>query len=121
MHRFIQVLFVSSLWGVASIAFAQSDAVNQEINTLLSRLESSHCEFNRNGSWYSASKARSHLERKLAYIEARGELKSTEQFIELAATQSSFTGRAYQVRCPSAQAVPSQGWLMSQLEEIRGR
>ncbi len=121
IHSLIQVLVVSCVWGMASVAFAQNKGVSQEITALLEKLESSQCEFNRNGSWYGASKARSHLERKLAYIEARGELKSTEQFIELAATQSSFTGQAYQVRCHATQAVPSQEWLMSQLKEIRGR
>jgi len=105
--------------GMAGVAFAQTPVVNQEISELLSRLESSQCEFNRNGTWYAPEKARNHLERKLAYIEARGDLKSTEQFIELAATRSSFTGRAYQVRCPSSPAVSSQTWLMGILKDMR--
>ncbi len=120
MPRFLQFLLVVCLFSVSGATLAQADVVNQEITALLSRLESSQCEFNRNGDWYGPAKARSHLERKRAYIEARGELQSTEQFIELAATQSSFTGRAYQVRCPANSAVPSRTWLMAILKEIRG-
>ncbi|HTT11428.1 MAG TPA: DUF5329 domain-containing protein [Burkholderiaceae bacterium] len=91
-----------------------------EIDALLSVLGASSCQFNRNGSWYSPAEARDHLLRKLEYIDGRGTIESTEQFIELAASESSWSGKAYQVRCGSEAPVESRQWLMRQLDAIRG-
>ena len=38
----------------------------------MSRLEASGCEFNRNGSWYTPTEAKSHLLRELKYLEDGG-------------------------------------------------
>jgi hypothetical protein len=93
-------------------------AVRAEIDALLARLAASGCEFERNGRWHDAAEARSHLQRKLDHVERRGTLRSTEQFIELAATSSSTSGRAYQVRC-GGNAVPSANWLARELAALR--
>jgi hypothetical protein len=85
----------------------------------MSRLEASGCEFSRNGTWYTATDAKSHLLRKLKYFEDRGALQTTEQFIELAASSSSTTGQPYLVKCGSSAAVPSGEWLRSQLQVLR--
>jgi len=60
---------------------------------LLRRLEASGCEFNRNGNWYPAAEAESHLLRKLNYLQDRDMVQTTEQFIELAASSSSMSGQ----------------------------
>lgn len=91
-----------------------------EVLTLLSRLEASGCQFNRNGSWYSGAEAKTHLVRKLDYLEGKGMVHSTEQFIELGASTSSSSGKDYQVKCGTAEAQPSAGWLRRQLEQMRG-
>jgi hypothetical protein len=85
----------------------------------MSRLEASGCEFNRNGTWHTATDAKSHLLLKLKYLEDRGAVQTTEQFIELAASSSSTTGQPYLVKCGSSAAVPSAEWLQSQLQVLR--
>ena len=86
---------------------------------MLFRLETSGCEFNRNGTWHSAPDAKPHLLRKLAYLEDRGAVQTAEQFIELAASSSSTTGQAYLVKCGNGAPVPSSVWLRSQLQVMR--
>ena len=75
----------------ASQVYATSlpPAARGEIEGLLSRLAASGCQFKRNGSWHTAVEAQAHLRHKLDYLENKGAVASTEQFIERAATQSS--------------------------------
>jgi hypothetical protein len=100
-------------------AAALAPAARAEINALISKLEASACEFNRNGTWYTAADAKSHLLRKLKYLEDRGALQSAEQFIELAASNSSLSGRPYLVKCGDDPPLGSGKWLRSQLQIIR--
>jgi hypothetical protein len=109
-----------SSWHYA-IAAPTTTPIRNEIEGLLTRLEKSGCHFNRNGSWYSGAEAKAHLMRKLAYIEDKGTLKNTEQFIDLAATKSSFSGDAYQVKCANAPVLSSQQWLLRELWVFRGK
>jgi hypothetical protein len=67
-----------------------------------------------------AARAKAHLLDKLAYIEKRGTVQSAEQFIELAASRSSLSGRPYQVRCGGQAPVESRRWLGEQLTALRG-
>jgi len=90
-----------------------------EINYLLGFIESSPCEFFRNGSWYDAKKAAAHLRDKYAMLAAGDRIQTAEDFIEEAATKSSLSGRPYQVRCGSDQAVTSNQWLRDALERYR--
>ena len=119
MNRFIASIILTT--GLCATTFAAPNAtlVHKEIEGLLTRLEKSGCQFNRNGSWYTGLEAKTHLLRKLAYIEDKGTLQSTEQFIELAASKSSFTGDAYQVKCAGTSPVASQQWLGKELVAVR--
>ncbi len=95
-------------------------AVRAEIDALMSKLSTSNCQFERNGSWHDAADARAHLARKLAYIEKRREtLASAEQFIEFAASKSSFSGKPYRVKCGAAEPLPSSAWLTRELKALR--
>jgi hypothetical protein len=114
MKRFF-IAAIANLWGLSAIAAPTPAPVRTEIDALLASLQSSGCQFNRNGSWYSGSEAKDHLFRKLRYIEGRDTIQSTEQFIELAASRSSSSGRAYQVRCDGQEPTASQAWLTRQL------
>ena len=118
MKRLLLFL-LTVIFAAAGSAAALSPAARTEIDALLSRLEASACEFNRNGSWYPAADAKSHLLRKLKYLEDRGAVQSTEQFIELAASSSSTTGQPYLVKCGSGAPVQSGTWLRSQLQMVR--
>jgi hypothetical protein len=94
-------------------------AAKAEVTAILARLESSGCQFNRNGTWHTGAEARSHLQSKLAYFENKAAPKSAEEFIDLAATKSSITGSTYQVKCGVEASVPSAAWLKLQLQEVR--
>ncbi len=102
-------------------ADATSAATQAEIAELLHELGTSHCDFFRNGNWYDSAKAESHLKRKLDYFERKDLLTTADAFISDAASQSSMSGEAYQVRCPGGQAQPSADWLKEKLEELRQR
>ncbi|RON13610.1 DUF5329 domain-containing protein [Pseudomonas frederiksbergensis] len=90
----------------------------QEINSLLDFVEHSECRFVRNGSEYPGVQARAHLQKKLTYLEDRNKINSAEDFIELAASQSSMSGRAYEVRCPAG-VQPANLWLKTELQRQR--
>ena len=91
---------------------------SQEIGRLLSFVEDSGCTFIRNGSEYPAAEARAHLQKKLDYLERRDLVASSEDFIERAATQSSLSGKPYQVRC-ATQTRNSADWLNQELRRLR--
>lgn len=104
----------------APSAFAAEDArTRDEVAHLLDYLGHSGCQFNRNGTWYDAQKARSHLEEKYAYLQKRDLVPDTQAFITRAATASSMSGKAYEVRCGTAQPVPSGRWLGDELQRYR--
>jgi hypothetical protein len=90
----------------------------QEIKGLLDFVEHSECQFVRNGDEFPGPRARAHLEKKLDYLEGKNRVNSAEDFIELAATRSSMTGRAYEVRCPEG-AQPANTWLKKELQRQR--
>ncbi|NQD59359.1 DUF5329 domain-containing protein [Pseudomonas sp. CM25] len=89
-----------------------------EIKGLLEFVEKSGCRFIRNGADYSGPRARAHLEQKLNYLESKNMVKSAEDFIDLAATKSSVSGRAYEVRC-SGDVEPASVWLHRELQKQR--
>jgi hypothetical protein len=107
------------LVATASTAASLSPATKSEIDALISNLETSGCKFNRNGTWYTASEAKVHLLRKLKYLEDQGAVRTTEEFIELAASSSSATGEPYLIKCGSDAPVQSGVWLRSQLKALR--
>jgi len=118
-RHFRLVAFVAGLLATAALAAPLSPAARAEIDGLLSRLEASRCEFNRNGTWYSAAEAKSHLQRKLRYLEDHDLVNSAEQFIERGASGSSMSGKPYLVRCGGAAAVESGVWLRAELKSLR--
>lgn len=93
-------------------------AVN-EINYLLGFIERSGCKFYRNGSWYDSHRAQSHLRDKYNYLAAHDHIKTTDDFIEQAATRSSMSGEQYQIQCDAGPAVPSNLWLRTALGDYR--
>lgn len=107
--------------GVVAGAASPSSNSRAEIAHLLSYLETSRCEFYRNGTWYDSKEARAHLEKKYAYLMNRTLIGNAEDFIELAATGSSVSGKPYQVRCRPNASVPSGVWLRAELERFRAR
>ena len=93
--------------------------VQIEVNFLLGYLEGSGCEFYRNGTWHDSKAAQAHLRDKYKYLAARNLFNTTEDFIEMAATKSSFSGQPYKVRCNGGATVTSNQWLRDELARFR--
>jgi hypothetical protein len=101
---------------------AEPDATtSKEIAHLIDHLASSGCQFNRNGSWYDASRAVSHLKRKYEYLMKKDLISDTDAFIKLAATESSTSGKPYLVKCGSQSETPSATWFREALARFRAR
>ena len=115
--RLVSTLFAG--WWCVSVAAPTPAPVRAEIDALLARLQTSGCQFSRNGTWHGGTKAKEHLLRKLKYIEDKRTVQSTEQFIELAGSSSSSSGKPYEVKCGSAAPVKSQQWLTDELLALR--
>ncbi|MFC3549699.1 DUF5329 domain-containing protein [Lysobacter cavernae] len=93
--------------------------IAREIDRLIAALGASGCQFQRNGRWYDAGEAQAHLRKKYAWLRKRDMVASSEQFIERAGSESSMSGKPYQVRCPGRPAVVSSSWLTAKLAELR--
>jgi Family of unknown function (DUF5329) len=98
---------------------APAPQVVHEIDYLLSVIDHSGCEFKRNGRWYGVAIAAAHLRYKYEILAASNRIHATEEFIEKAATQSSLSGKLYEVRCPGSAPVASQQWLRAALMRYR--
>ena len=115
----VAVLLIGGL-SMGQIARAEPRAnVRSEIDFLLGYVEGSGCAFYRNGSWYDSRAAQSHLRDKYTYLVAQDQINSTDDFIEKAATASSFSGQPYEVRCNGGPPVTSNQWLRAELARFR--
>jgi len=93
--------------------------VRAEAESLLKVLRESGCQFNRNGSWYTGAEAQAHLTKKLEYLDGKGLIKTTEDFISNGASTSSSSGKPYKVKCGAAPEVESSVWLQERLRGLR--
>lgn len=116
-----RILAMLGLLAAAAAGAAPAAGVQMEVNFLLGFVEGSGCDFQRNGSWHDSVAAQVHLRDKYRYLAARDLIDTTEQFIERAASQSSLTGRAYQVRCKGGPTITSKQWLSDELAHLRAR
>ena len=114
-----RIICISCCLLAATESHAALNAQNQEeVGKLLTFVENSGCSFIRNGSAYDGKEARMHLQQKLDYLENKGLVDSSEDFISRAATGSSISGKAYSVDC-AGQTQPSADWLNGELQRIR--
>lgn len=104
---------------LAATAAPLPPAARAEVDALLARLQSSGCEFNRNGSWYTGTEAKGHLLKKLDYLEGKDMVKTAEQFIARGASGSSMSGKPYLVRCAGKAPVETAQWLTAELQQLR--
>lgn len=98
---------------------ATSAATRAEVMQLMASVEKSGCKFNRNGSWYSGAEARAHLQQKFDYLDKKDMLTTTESFIEKGASNSSMSGKPYQMQCAGLKQVTSAEWLNAELKHLR--
>jgi hypothetical protein len=113
----IKLFFI--LWLLLSdMAYSNIDKKQQkEINFLISHVNNSECIFNRNGIDYKGSEAVTHIIRKYDYY--KNKIKTTEDFIELAATKSEISGRHYTVKCKNSEIQELGKWLLKALSTLR--
>ncbi|OYY93478.1 MAG: hypothetical protein B7Y41_12035 [Hydrogenophilales bacterium 28-61-23] len=108
------------LLALLSVAHAEPPAaVQAEVNFLLGYVEGSGCAFYRNGTWHDSKEAQAHLRDKYQWLAARNLINTAEDFIERAAKQSSFTGRAYKVKCNGGPTITTNQWLRDELTLMR--
>lgn len=105
---------------IAAVAQAAplDDTTQREIDHLLNFVKVSECRFFRNGTWHDSAEAADHIQSKYSYVLKRGRIKSTEDFIALAASKSSMSGKAYKVKC-GEQEMTSATWLTTELNAYR--
>lgn len=118
MRKIITLLFFCLSTGTL-MAAAPSPSTQAEVTHLLDYLTQSGCQFQRNGTWHAAAEARKHLQRKYDYLVKRGLVKQTEDFIRHGASESSLSGKPYQVKCGSDAAQSSGPWLREELRRHR--
>ena len=97
-------------------ALAADERVDAEVEYLLTRIGESECVFIRNGKDHTAADAEEHL--RMKYRKGRRWVDDSGQFIDRIASESSWTGEPYRVRC-SAQGEPelTRDWLRRLLSE----
>jgi hypothetical protein len=115
MRRFL----VLGLFLIAadSQAAPGNSTVKKEIDHLLAYIEKSNCMYIRENHEHSAADAVKHI--SLKYRHYYNEITTTEDFIELSASRSSLTGRAYLVRCGETEAIKARPWLLAELNTFR--
>jgi len=119
-RRWSTVLGLIVAVGILPGARAAPPAIAQaEINYLLGFIESSGCEFYRNGSWYDSKKAQVHLRYKYEALAASARIDTAEDFIDKAATKSSLSGQSYEVRCGGSTPETTSEWLRRELTRYR--
>jgi hypothetical protein len=91
----------------------------REVDFLLGYVETAGCEFYRNGTWHDGKAAQEHLSDKYHYLAARNLINTAEDFIDMAATKSSFSGLPYQVKCNGGAPMASNPWLREALARFR--
>lgn len=90
---------------------------NEKIDLLIKYVKNSKdIVFIRNGDEHSAKDAAKHLQRKRDWI--GDDITTAREFIEKAATKSSFSGKYYTVRLKSGKTIRNADFLLQRLKEI---
>ncbi len=119
----VSLMILAALFMAAGGAVAGPPAPDgaAEIESLLSIVGESGCQFYRNGIWYTGTDAQAHLDQKYRYLRQSGAAGTAEEFITLVATKSSVSGEVYQIRCGSQPPVSSAQWLGAELKRLRAQ
>lgn len=115
---FSNTLAVLSCLAATQLSADVPPGQKQEVEHLISYLETSSCLMIRNGGSHEGAEAAKHVRRKYNYF--RDDISSTEEFIELSATKSTMSSKPYEVHCPGEPPMNSADWLLAELEVYRG-
>lgn len=101
------------LLALAGTGAAQS--IDPAVAALLSAVETSGCQMERNGEVHDGKSAAEHLRMKLDRSGRPG--MSADLFIDRVASGSSLSGKPYHVLCPGQAPAESRAWLRARLAE----
>jgi len=110
------LLAVVSPW---SMAARQAEDLDATVQYLITYVQESDVTFERNSSRYTGSEAAQHINKK--YRHFRDDIDTPEKFIELCATGSLMTGKAYFIITGRGEQLPSGEWLNKELSVYRLR
>ncbi len=96
-----------------------SDALAEAVTHLLTQTRESGATFVRNGAAHDAKEAVSHMQKKYEHFLKKGKIKTPEDFIRLAATQSLISGKAYTLKMPDGSEHKTADWMTAQLRLYR--
>lgn len=108
---------VAGLFLMPLLLTSDTLANETEIQHLLRYVENTDCVYERNGSQHTGPEAVKHINQKYKYF--ADDIDTTETFIQLAATQSSMSGRVYRVHCAGKPTIESAVWLKKELDRYR--
>lgn len=112
-------LFVAVLLSCAAVVHAadRPPLEDERIEYLLAIVSGLHnAQFIRNGTAYDSAAAVDHLRAKLRLAGSR--VKTAEDFIRLCASESSVSGKAYEIRLADGRQLLSADFLRQQLAEF---
>jgi hypothetical protein len=96
---------------------ALAETTADEIAYLIDTIRHSSCTFIRNDKEYDAAAAADHITAK--YQHFKPQIRTTEDFIDRAATKSEMTGEPYRLRCDGAPVMNAADWLRTTLATHR--
>ena len=117
--QFVTTLTVILLAGYPLLA--QETVVREDIDATITHLldvvTKSGCTFIRNGQQYTGAQASDHM--RIKYKHFKDQIKTPEDFIRLAATESLLTGEPYKIKTQDGQETPCATWMKTLLTQYR--
>lgn len=104
---------------VFCLPLAAEENTAARVEALITHTRNSEVVFIRNGKEHSPEEAAEHLQKKYEHFRKKGKIKSPEDFIKHAGTQSLISGKPYKIRLPDGTEVNSSDWLLDRLASIR--
>ncbi len=117
--RLLFAIFLGLVFCNLSVAADPEPATAATVDYLIQHVAESKLIFIRNGSEHDAGEAAKLMQRKYNYV--KSSVKTTEDFIRLAGTESHLSGKPYLVKMPDGKTIPSAQWLGSALREYRAK
>ena len=94
-----------------------AEPVQKTIDYLIQTTAESGFTFIRNGTEHTAPEAAAVMKRKLGFV--RAQVRTPEDFIRLAASQSHLTGKPYLVKLGDGKTLSGRAWLTGVLAKYR--
>jgi hypothetical protein len=118
MKSFVKLMLAFLLAMAAVTAVAKPPMTEtQKIEALIDSIQQiKGAVFIRNGSEYSADQAIHHL--RMKWDSAGSRVKTAQDFIKYCASESSFSGKKYQIRFPDGKVEDSEDYFNEQLRKM---